>query len=258
MSKLSDRISTYQSITDYKLLPRVPIIIIINGRGFSKVTQLLDKPHCVKFTEAIMSTMLCLCTEIEGAIFAYQHNDEIVIVAHNDQNIETNVWFNGSIQKICSVTSAIATMHFNECALRLQLNMTGNPIFTSQVFVVPTIGEVNNTLIFKQQQNFHTSIQSACLYNLLETYNKDEIKNMLNGLSIDEKINLLDQEAHIKFNNYSSAFRRGTACYKAPKIVNGIMKNKWHFNNDLPIFTKDTSFLSNLLKNGMDIFRGEP
>src|ERR1700678_624597 len=108
MSKLSERISGYQSVADYKLLPRVPIIIVINGRGFSKVTQLLDKPHCVKFTEAIMSTMLCLCTEIEGAIFAYQHNDEIVIVAHNDQNIETNVWFNGSIQKICSVTAAIA------------------------------------------------------------------------------------------------------------------------------------------------------
>jgi len=257
MSKLSERISGYQLVTDYKLLPRVPIIISINGRGFAKATQLLDKPHCVKFTEAIMSTMLCLCTEIEGAIFAYQHNDEIVIVANNDQNIETNVWFNGSIQKICSVTSAIATMHFNENALRLHLNMSGDSLFTSQVFVVPTIGEANNTLIFKQQQNFHTSIQSACLYNLLNKFDRNEIKNMLNGLSIDEKINLLDQECHIKFNDYPSSFRRGTACYKAPKIVNGIMKNKWHLNNELPIFTKDTSFLSNLLKNGMDIFRGE-
>ena len=257
MSKLSERISGYQSVADYKLLPRVPIIIVINGRGFSKTTQLLDKPHCVKFTEAIMSTMLCLCTEIEGAIFAYQHNDEIVIVAHNDQNIETNVWFNGSIQKICSVTSAIATLHFNECVERLQLNITGSPIFTSQVFVVPTIGEANNTLIFKQQQNFHTSIQSACLYNLLSKYDNNEIKNMLNGLSIDEKIDLLDQECHIKFNDYPSSFRRGTACYKVPKLSNGVMKNKWHLNNELPIFTKDQSFISNIMKNGMDIFRVE-
>lgn len=256
-NKLKDRIESYQSATDYKLLPRVPIVICINGRGFSKVTQLLDKPYCPKFSECIISTMLRLCTDVEGALFGYQFNDEIVIVARNDQSNDTTPWYDNRLQKICSVTSAVATMHFNECAQEIKLDVTGDPIFTSQVFVVPTIAEAVNSLIFKQQQNFHTSIQSACLYELIKSHDKHTIKEMLSGLSVDEKIDLLAQECSVDFNSYPLAFRRGVAAYKVPKVSGDSMKNKWHLNLEPPIFTKDQSFLSNIFKNGADIFRQE-
>ena len=254
-NKLKDRVESYQSVTDYKLLNRVPIIICINGRGFSKVTQLLDKPYCPKFAEGMLSTTLRLCTDVEGAVFAYQHNDEIVIVARNDQTNETNPWYDNKLQKICSVTSAIATMHFNDYAR--DLNMVGAPVFTSQVFIVPTIGEAVNTIIYKQQQNFHTSIQSACLYELIKKYDKNNIKDMMAGLSIDEKVDLLHQEADINFNDYPVSFRRGAAAYKVPIVSGESMRNKWYLNLEPPIFTKDQSFLSNIFKNGADIFRQE-
>lgn len=255
--KLKDRIEGYQAATDYKLLNRVPLIICVNGRSFAKVTQLLDKPYCPKFAECMLSTTLRLSSDIEGALFSYQHNDEIVIVVRNDQSLETNPWYDNKLQKICSVTSAIATMHFNDCASEIKLNVAGDPIFTSQIFPVPTIGEAVNTIIFKQQQNFHTSIQSACLYELIKKYDKNAIREMLAGLSIDEKVDLLSQECQVDFNNYPLAFRRGTAAYKVPKIVGDTMKNKWYLNTEPPIFTKDQSFLSNIFKNGADIFRQE-
>ena len=198
--------------------------------------------------------MVKLCTSIEGAMFAYSHNDEIIIAARNDQNANSEPWFDNKIQKICSTTASLATLHFNQKASGLQLNLTGDAIFTAQTFVVPTAAEAINTFIFKQQQNFHTSIQSACLYNLLSLYDKNTIKDMLTGLSIDEKIDLLSQECHINFNDYPSSFRRGTAAYKAPKIIDGIVKNKWMLNCELPIFAKDP-FLSDLFRNGSDIFR---
>jgi tRNA(His) 5'-end guanylyltransferase len=254
---LKDRVERYQSATDYRLLDRVPIIICVNGRGFSKVTQLLDKPYCPKFAECILSTTLKLCQEVEGALFAYQHNDEIVIVARNDQNNDTNPWYDNKLQKICSVTSATATMHFNEVADKIDLNVTGAPIFTSQVFAVPTIGEAVNTIIYKQQQNFHTSIQSACLYELIKKYDRNNIKEMMAGLSVDEKVDLLHQEVDINFNDYPVSFRRGAASYKVPIVSGESMRNKWHLNLEPPIFTKDQSFLSNIFKNGADIFRQE-
>jgi tRNA(His) guanylyltransferase len=257
-SKLADRIFSYQVNTDYRLLSRVPIVICVNGRGFTRVTQLLDKPYCSKFSECLASTMLKLCADVEGTLFAYQHNDEVVVIVRNDQGVDTHPWYDNRLQKICSVTAAIATLHFRECATALQLDMTGDPIFTSQVFVVPTVGEATNTIIYKQQQNFHTSIQSACLYNLLTKYDKNTIKDMLAGLNVDEKIDLLLQECEVKYNDYPLAFRRGIAAYKVPQIVDGVMKNKWYLNNELPIFTKDQSFLMNLFKNnGVDIFRQE-
>jgi tRNA(His) 5'-end guanylyltransferase len=256
-NKLKDRIEGYQAVTDYKLLNRVPIVICVNGRGFSKITQLLDKPYCPKFAECIISTMLRLCTDVDGALFGYQHNDEIVIVARNDQTNDTAPWYDNRLQKICSVTSAVATMHFNECASAIKLDTSGDAIFTSQVFVVPSVGEAVNTIIYKQQQNFHTSIQSACLYELIkQNHDKNAIKEMVAGLSVDEKIGLLSQEG-IDFNEYPLAFRRGVAAYKAPKITGDTVKNKWLINAELPIFSKDQPFLTNIFKNGADIFRKE-
>jgi tRNA(His) guanylyltransferase len=255
--KLKDRISSYQEASDHKLLNRLPIIIYINGRSFSKNTSLLDKPYCSKFSECILSTTLRLCSEIDGALFAYQHNDEIVIVARNDQNPDTIPWFDNKIQKICSATASIATSHFSKCANAIDLNLTSEPAFVSQVFAVPNVAEAINTMVYKQQQNFHSSIQFACFYELLKKYDKNIIKEMLSGLSLDEKIDLLNQECEIDFNDYPMVFRRGAAAYKVPKVSDGSMKNKWSINLELPIFTKDQSFLTNIFKNGCDIFRSE-
>jgi tRNA(His) guanylyltransferase len=252
-NKLTDRIASYQMAADFKLLPRLPLIICVNGRGFSKLTSLLDKPYCPKLAECFLSTTLRLCSEIEGVIFSYQHNDEIVIVIRNDQSTETLPWFDNKIQKISSISSSIATLHFNQCASAIDLNLMGDGLFLSQVFAVPNIMEAINTLIYKQQHNFHTSIQFACFYELLKKYSKENIKQMLSNLSIDEKIDLLKQECQIDFHQYPSAFRRGSACYRVAKISEtGIVKNKWSLNSDLPIFTKDQGFLNTLFKGGIE------
>lgn len=255
--KLKDRVDTYVDSSNYRLLNRVPIIIGINGRSFHKVTSLLDKPHCLKFAESMLSTTVKLCMEIEGSVFAYQHNDEIVIVARNDQNQDTAAWYENRLQKICSITSSIATQHFNMFASNMELNLLGDALFTSQVFVVPNITEAINTIIYKQQHNFHTAIQFSCFYELLKKYDKSTIKEMLVDLSTDEKIDLLKQECNIDFNEYHSSFRRGASCYKIPKVIDGVVKNKWIINTELPIFTKDQSFLTNIFRVGTDIFRKE-
>jgi tRNA(His) 5'-end guanylyltransferase len=255
-NKLTDRIKSYQDLTDLKLLPRAPVIMVVNGNSFSKVTSLLDKPYDSKLAECIMNTMLRLCTDIEGVVFAYQHNDEIVLVTRNDQNHETAPWYNGRVQKICSVVSSIASLHFNRCANAIELNLINEAFFTCQVFVVPTIMEAINTLVCQQQHNFQTSIQFACFYELLKrARDKNTIREMLSGLSLDEKIDLLRQECQTDFNSYPLAFRRGTACYKATKAMgDGAIKNKWTVNANLPIFTKETSFLGNIMRMGNDIF----
>lgn len=255
--KLKDRVNAYVDSSNYRLLTRVPIIIGINGRSFHKVTSLLDKPYCLKLAESLLSTTVKLCMEVEGTLFAYQHNDEIIIVARNDQNQETSPWYDNRLQKICSITSSIVTQHFNMFASSSGLDLMGDALFTSQVFVVPNITEAINTLVYKQQNNFHTSIQFACFYELLKKYDKPTIKEMMYDLSTDEKIDLLKQECGIDFNEYHQSFRRGAACYKVPKVIEGVVKNKWIVNTELPIFTKDQSFLNNIFKMGVDIFRSE-
>jgi tRNA(His) 5'-end guanylyltransferase len=248
-NKLADRISSYQEISNHKLLPRIPIIISVNGRGFSKITNLLDKPYCNELNGCMLSTMLKLCLSIEGALFAYYHNDEITIVTTNDQGPDTEVWYKGDIQKICSVSSSLATLNFNKCASEANLNLTGEPIFTSEVFAVPNVVEATNTIVYKQQHNFHASIRFACFYELLKCgRDKNKIKDTLVGLSADEIVELLSQECGINFNDYPSVFRKGAACYKTSQVVNDVIKNKWVINDNLPIFTQDKSFLNSVFR----------
>lgn len=243
--------------SNYKLLTRLPIITIVDGRSFNKVTSLLEKPFCEKFAEGILSTTVKLCLEIEGALFAYQYNDSIVIISRNDQNKETSPWYDNRIQKINSITSSIATQHFNNFLIDKDINIMGDALFTSHVFAVPNISEAINTVIFNQQKNFYLSIQYACFYELLKKYDKTTIRDMLSDLSTDEKIDLLKQECDIDFSSYPQSFRRGVACYKVPKVIDDVVKNKWAVNTKLPIFTKDQSFLSNIFRTGVDIFRSD-
>lgn len=258
MSKLKDRIDDYRGASEYRLTPRLPIIIVLNGRAFSNLTSLLEKPYDAKLAECFLSTMHRLCVEVEGTIFAYHHNDEIVLLVRNNQTMDTLPWMGNKLQKICSITASIATEHFNSCADAVDLNLIGDPHFSSQVFVVPDDKEAINTMVYCQQRNFHTSIQFACYYEMIKKHDKGTIKEMLSGLSVDEKVDLLQQECGVDFNEYLVAFRRGVACYKVPKLMEGGgMKNKWILNGELPIFTKDQSFLSNILQSGTDIVRKE-
>ncbi len=253
---IKDRISSYEETANYKFLPRVPIIIQINGRSFSKITSLLDKPFCEKFADCLSSTMLQLCLEVEGAVFAYQFNDEVIIIVRNDQNSDTLPWFDNKIQKIVSICSSVATLNFSNLSSSLDLNLMGDPIFTTNAYTAPSILEAANVLVSKQHQSLQGSIQSACFYELLKKHDKNTIKEMLSGLSIDDKIGLLSQECNVDFNDYPISFKRGIACYRAPKLINNdVVKSKWVINKDLPIFTQDHSFLVNILKNGQDILR---
>jgi tRNA(His) 5'-end guanylyltransferase len=249
---LKDRMEGYQSAVDFRLLPKLPVITLVNGRSFSKVTSLLDKPFCPQFSQSMVETAHFLCKEMEGAIFAYVFNDEIVVISRNDQNEQTAPWFDNRLQKINSAVSAIATLHFARVAPN---NLVGDGIFLTESFVVPNITEAINAVIFKQQQNFHIAVQAACFFELIKKYDRHVIREMLSGLSLDEKIDILAQETSISFEDLPVAFRRGIALYRAPRVINETVKNRWVSNVDLPIFSKETAFLGNILRNGSDIVR---
>jgi tRNA(His) 5'-end guanylyltransferase len=259
--KLKERISSYEGIADTRLLNKLPLIITVNGRSFNKVSSILDKPFSKEFAEAMYSAMYKASLEIEGCIFSYCYNDIITFAIRNDQSADTLPWYDNKIQKISSITSSLVTLYFNNYSDSVDMNLMGDALFISSVYAVPNITEAINVFVYKQQEATQFSVQSACFYEFIKKYNKNEIKEMLNGASIDDKINLLKQECNIDFNDYPVAFKRGVACYKGPKIVEyegeSILKNKWLLNSQLPIFTSDQTFLKNIFYSGNDIVRND-
>jgi len=250
--KAKDRIALYEDNSDYKLMPKLPIVISLSGRAFEKATSLLKKPYCDKFAECMYATALRLSMDIDGAVFTYCFNDEIIIIVRNDQNLDTEAWCDNKIQKIASITSSLATLHINRCLSELNLDLIGDITFSSKVFTVPNITEAINVMVSKQQLCFYKTVHLACFYELLnKDYDKNSIKEMLQGTSLDDKIQLLNQECNINFNDYPVSFRRGIACYKQPKTINDTIKYKWTINYEIPIFTKEQSFLNNQFSQGI-------
>jgi tRNA(His) 5'-end guanylyltransferase len=207
------------------------------------------------------SALIHLVQEIEGAVFAYSYNDEITVIARNDQNTETYPWYDNSVQKISSAVSSITTLHFNNFATALDLNIMSDPVFITKCYNAPNMQEAINVVIQKQQKAIQSSLYFACFYELLKKYNKDDIRDMLQDSTTDDKINLLKQECDVDYNDYPLAFRRGVACYRTPTVVSfdgeEKIKNKWALDTELPLFTKEHGFLRNIFKSGKDIFRIE-
>lgn len=249
-NKLSDRISSYEDIHDYKLLPKLPIIFIINGKSFTKTTNLLTKPYCDKFAECMLQTMYQCCIELEGTFFAYYYNDEIILVSRNDQTEDTEPFFSNKLQKLVSYASSVATYNFSYYADKIDLKLSAKPFFYTNVFTVPTLYEAINTIISKQQKNIYLSIQFACYYELLKSHHKNEIKQLIANLDLQQKIDMLKIDCDVDFKNYNSIYRLGAACYKNPREIGDSLKYKWIVDKELPIFSKEQTFLSNIFKFG--------
>lgn len=252
---LADRINSYQEISDYQLMKRLPVVIVLNGRSFSKISSLFDKPYSSEFMELMCSTVVKLCQEVEGVFFAYVYSDQIVIALRNDQTFSTEAWYNNKIQSIVSVASSLATLEFNRAATKKNIKLLGDAIFLGKVFSVPNSTELANTLIHMQQNCFHAALYQACFYELIKIYDANTAKKMISNKGPKEKAQLLSSECNINFNNYPTPFKRGIAAYRAPKFNpnNGEIKNKFILNDELPLFTQDKEWLFSLVKSGTDV-----
>jgi tRNA(His) guanylyltransferase len=156
MISLRDRIMSYERNYDLRIMSKVPVVIVLNGRSFRKITSLLEKPFSLPLIEAFAGTSIKLMQEIDGAMFAYSFNDEIVIIARNDQTIDTTAWFDNKIQKICSATASIATSEFNRLTKLSDLQIIGDPTFTSTVFAVQALRKQS---MFSYPNRMRQSIQ---------------------------------------------------------------------------------------------------
>jgi tRNA(His) guanylyltransferase len=249
---LKDRVFAYEDISDIKLTRRLPVIITLNGRGFRKTTSLVAKPFSKEFSAVMGQALIKLASEIEGAVFLYSFNDEINIVCRNDQNLETEAWYDNSVQKIVSASASIASISLYDAALKADIKLLGTPVFLAKAFIVPSLTETINYLIAKQHQASHTAISMACFYELLKKHSADKVLKLLKHLSIEEKYDILIKDCDVDLQSYPLAFWRGIACYRTPKLVTTSygeeMKNKLTIDDELPFFNKEQIFLANLLK----------
>lgn len=265
VQSLEKRIQEYESCFDYRFTRKLPLIIKIEGKSFSKATKNLQRPYSDNLAATFADTMLALVKNIDGATIGYHYSDSISIVSLNDQKLNTDPWLGNRIQDIVSLASSMATNEFNNLAWSDDdtyidgADISGNALFTAKAFTVPNYTEAINFLICQQFGCAQEAINDAIYYELGKRFSRKEVHEILSGRSVEDRLILLKQQCNIDFRtHYSLDFQRGIACYKVPKTSNiEDEKHKWFVDYSLPIFSDSMDFLYNILSTGHDIFRPE-
>jgi len=227
---LGNRMKSYEAVSKSKLLRRTPAIIRLDGKAFHtwtrqlyNVDESLDIVPYSSLMHALMrKTTQYLMDNIQNAVCAYSQSDEISILLNDWKRLATDQWFDGSIQKIASVSASMATVAFNE---GIDLSPA---LFDSRVFNVPK-EEVVNYFVWRQQDATRNSIQMLGQFYFSH--------KQLHGKNVSNIQDMLMESHGQNWNDLDTWKKRGFCV-----TTNG-------YDKEIPIFTKDRLFIEQFLES---------
>ena len=234
---IGDRFKRYEGCFDYSLPRRLPMVIRVDGRAFHGLK--LAKPFDTEFQARMQAAATALCQGIQGAVLAYFQSDEISVVARDDMQNTTQPWVDKRLNKLLSLSAAIATAAFND----------GSPYgprqFDSRAFVVPDLNEVTNYLIWRQQDATRNSVSMAAQAQFSH--------KSLHGVGSRGMIDRL-REAGKPWEATPTHFKRGTVCRPVkvfkPVPATGLTveRREWQFDMEPPIFAAEREYVEALYR----------
>lgn len=174
---LKNKFEYYRSLTDYKLTPNSYVMIMLDGRSFSKkVKKKFKRPFDNDFINMMNNTALYLCDNINGCKIAYVQSDEITLILHDEPTQEP--FFGNRICKLQSVIASMATSKFNQLALYnsiKDLNCSKDDVvgmvknsslyeFDCKAWVVPNINEAFASILYRQNDCVRNSKEAVAQY----------------------------------------------------------------------------------------------
>lgn len=268
---LGDRMKRYEEASKQTLPPRMPAIIRVDGRAFHTYTRGLPAfDHRLK--TAMDRVALALCKEIGNCKLAYVQSDEISLVMCDYHSHDSQPYFGGVIQKIVSVTAAMAAVTMTVESVNLfggytkpgathLFDMYSLPsdgdrqyqpcppkpcTFDSRVFVLPE-EDVQNYFIWRQQDWTSNSVQMMARREFSQKQCQNKDNNELKDMLLNEKGQ--------NWNHIPTWAKRGRVVRKMPvtKLITGGPRagqmmdvSDWTVDNEIPIFSQDRSYLERL------------
>lgn len=196
-----DRMKFYENQTcGIKMMPRIPVVARLDGKGFSKFTKGLKRPYDERLSALMVETTKYLVKET-NANCGYTQSDEITLMWYTDK-IDSSIYFDGRLFKMISDLAAMASVFFNrELAKYLPEKADKMPRFDSRVYNVPTLDEAVNSFLWREQDATKNSISMAAQ----AFYSHSQLMNK-NGAEKQEML----FEKGVNWNDYPSFFKRGT------------------------------------------------
>lgn len=248
MSKdsLGDRMKNYENSFRFTLPKRIPLIIRIDGSHFHTYTKDCKRPWDESLVDTMNQTAAYLCKNIQGCQLGYVQSDEISLLLNNYQDIDTQAWFDNTLQKMVSTSAAMASAVFTT----LSPNIFGKikmAMFDSRIFLVPK-EDVVNYFLWRQQDCTRNSVQmlARSLYSHKECNNK-------NNSDLQE---MCFQKGY-NWNDCNTEYKRGRCIVKEITPVTGhnprsgvaetTWRSKWVVDNKIPIFSEERLYIEKFI-----------
>lgn len=234
VDELGDRMkNNYENISRSFLPRRMPMIIRVDGKAFHTLTANMKRPWDDGMIDSMAYTAKYLCENIQNAKLAYVQSDEISILLTDYDRFATEAWFDRNLQKMVSVSSALATLAFNKAIVKHYPDKSG--VFDSRAFVIPK-EEVCNYFIWRQNDASRNSVQMLARVH----FSHKQLDN-LNNSQIQDKLML---EKEINWNDVPTHKKRG-ACVRRVSIHPYV--DNWQIDSEAPRFSQDRGYINNLL-----------
>lgn len=198
-----DRMKMYEKFeTGRKFMPMLPIYARLDGRGFSKFTKGMDKPFDKNMAYLMHETTKALIDKTH-AVIGYTQSDEISLLYYAD-SVDSAVFFDSKIQKMCSVLSGYASSFFMLKLMGTEfddsyLQMT--PHFDCRIYQLPNKVEAANAFLWRVNDATKNAISMAAHHY----YGHKRLQNM----NSNDKIEMLAEKGVDFKNDYPNFFKRG-------------------------------------------------
>ncbi len=249
---LGYRMKRYEEASKSTLPFRLPVVIRVDGKAFSKLTNCLKKNGCpfnTNFMDVMNEVAIKLCHEIQGAEVAYVQSDEISVLIHGYKNHVSQGWFDNKLQKIVSVSAALAASTFTFHSGRI-FDTLKQVAFDARAFVLPE-HDVFNYFLWRQKDALRNSVQM-----LARSYFS---QGQLNEKSNNDMISMLN-DVGVNWNELPVGIQRGrivqrrkqpyTISYKGENKQ--IERNVW-LAEDAPLFSTNKELFKSFLEIDSDV-----
>jgi len=191
------------------LIPGLPVMVRLDGKAFHTFCQGLQKPFDERLTDLMIDTTKFLVEETNAVVGLVQ-SDEISLVLYTEKP-ESQLFFNGRIQKLTSVIASMCTAFFNrELPKALPEKSDKFAYFDCRVWNVPSLEEASNTLVWRELDATKNSISMVAQHYYSH--------NQLHGKSGKEKQEMLFQKG-INWNDFLPKFKRGSYICRVNKFI---------------------------------------
>ena len=233
---LGDRMRGYKAAYDHVLTGRTPVLVHVDGIGFSRYTRKCEKPFDARLGDVMMEVARGIVERAQGAVFTYAQSDEITVLLHGYKSLSSQPYRGNRVQKLVSDFSGPPSAHFTRLSHRIwdpdRLEGVQEAAFAAAVFLVPE-NDVTNFFLWRQKDAMRNSVQmlARSLYS----------HKQVNGKNVVEMKDMCRAKGS-PWEKLDHRWQRGACVYRASERLADCGEGKWfgpdkvHTDLEIPLF----------------------